>query len=77
MTQFSKDICLNFGTDKSVNLKVEKGKIVRDGASLVMNNLTIKSVKESDTYKYLRIDENISYHGPISEQEYFTRTRKI
>ena len=67
---------MNFGTDKSVNLKVEKGKIVRD-ASVAMNNLTIKSVKESDTYKYLRIDENISYHGPISEQEYFTRTRKI
>ena len=67
---------MNFGTDKSVNLKVEKGKIVRD-ASVAMNNLTIKSVKESDTYKYLRIDENISYHGPISEEEYFTRTRKI
>ena len=67
---------MNFGTDKSVNLKVEKGKIVRD-ASVAMNNLTIKSVKESDTYKYLRIDENISYHGPIREEEYFTRTRKI
>ena len=67
---------MNFGTDKSVNLKVEKGKIVRD-ASVAINNLTIKSVKESDTYKYLRIDENISYHGPIREEEYFTRTRKI
>ena len=46
-----------------------------------MNNLTIKSVKEGDTYKYLGIDENISYHGSINKErvskEYFTRTRKI
>ena len=46
-----------------------------------MNNLTIKPVKEGDTYKYLGIDENISYHGPINKErvskEYFTRTRKV
>ena len=41
----------------------------------------LKSVKEGDTYKYLGIDENISYHEPINKgrvsKEYFTRTRKI
>ena len=81
VTQFSKDICMDFGTDKCAYLKIVKGTIVSDAEPLEMNNLTIKSVKEGDTYKYLRIDENISYHGPINKErvskEYFTRTRKI
>ena len=81
VTQFSKDVCMNFGTDKCTYLKIVKGTIVSDAEPLVMNNLTIKSVKEGDTYKYLGIDENINYHGPINKErdskEYFTRTRKI
>ena len=81
VTQSSKDICMDFGTNKCEYLKIVKGMIVSDGEPLVMNNLTIKPVKEGDTYKYLEIDENISYHGPINKErvskEYFTRTRKI
>ena len=61
-------------------LKLVKGMIFSDGEPLVMNNLTIKPVKEGDIYKYLGIDENMSYHGPINKErvskEYFTRTRK-
>ena len=60
VTQFSKDICMDFGTDKCAYLKIVKGTIVSDAKPLVMNNLIIKSVKEGDTYKYLGIDENIS-----------------
>ena len=72
---------MDFGTDKCAFLKTEKGTIVSDAEPLIMNNLTIKSVKEGDTYKYLEIDENISYHGPINKErvskEYFTQARKI
>ena len=72
---------MDFGTDKCAYLKIEKGTIVSDAEPLIMNNLTIKSVKEGDTYKYLGIDENISYHGPINKErvskEYFTQARKI
>ena len=61
-------------------LKFEKGTIVSDGDSLVMNNLIRKPIK-GDTYKYLGTDDNISYHGPINKErvskEYFTRTKKI
>ena len=81
VTKFSKDICMDFRTDKCAYLNIVKGMMVSDGEPLVMNNLTIKPVKEGDTYKYLGIDENISYHGPINKErvskEYFTRTRKI
>ena len=81
VTQFSKDLCMDFGTDKCAYLKIEKGTIISDAKPLLMNSLTIKSVKEDDTYKYLGIDGNISYHRPINKErvskEYFTRTRKI
>ena len=45
VTQFSKDICMDFGTNKCPYLKIVKGMIVSDGEPLVMNNLTIKTVK--------------------------------
>ena len=55
--------------------------IAGDGEPLVVNNLTIKPFKQGDTYKYLGIDENISYHGQINKErvskEYFTWTRQI
>ena len=37
---------MDFGTDKCVCLKIEKGAIVRGGAPLVMNNLTINLLKK-------------------------------
>ena len=68
MTQFSKDIYIDFRTDKCAYLKIEKGAIVTDGEPLVtLNNLTIKPIEEGDTYKYLGIDKSISYHGPINK----------
>ena len=77
VTPFSKDICMDFGTDKCVYLKIEKGTIVRDPDPLAMNNPAIKSVKEGNTYKYLGVDENISYHGPRVSKGYFIQTKKI
>ena len=56
---------MDFGTNKCAYLKIV---IVSDGEPLVMNNLTIKPVKKGDTYKYLGIKENISYHGPINKE---------
>ena len=65
---------MDFGNDKCAYLKIEKGTIVSDGEPLFMNNLTIKSglikIKQGDTYKYLGIDENISYHGPINKESF-------
>ena len=68
VTQFSNDICMDFGTNKCAYLKNVKGMIVSSGEPLVMNNLTIKPVKEGNTYKYSEIDEHIIYHGPINKE---------
>ena len=46
-----------------------------------MNDLTIKPILSGDNYRYLGIDENIAYSGPINKtcvlKEYINRTRKI
>ena len=46
-----------------------------------MNGLTIKPIEEGDNYKYLGIDENTSYNGPINKgrvtKKYINRIRKI
>ena len=46
-----------------------------------INGLTIKLIEEGDNYKYLGIDENISYNGPMNKErvtkEYINRIRKI
>ena len=39
VTRFSKDVCMNFKTDKCAYLKIVKGMIVSDGEPLVMNTL--------------------------------------
>ena len=39
VTRFSKDVCMNFKTDKCAYLKIVKGMTVSDGEPLVMNTL--------------------------------------
>ena len=46
-----------------------------------MNNHFIKPIKDGNTYKYLGIDENISYVGTVNKErvtkENYTRVKKI
>ena len=46
-----------------------------------LSTFNIKPIKDSDTYKYLGIDENISYVGTINKErvmkEYLARVKKI
>ena len=46
-----------------------------------MSNLFIKLFKDGDTYKYLGINENISYVGAFNKEkvtkQYYTRVKKI
>ena len=45
-----------------------------------MNKLNIKPIKDSDTYKYLGIDQNVSYLGTVNKESvmklYLTRVKK-
>ena len=49
--------------------------------SLNINHLTIQPVTDGDSYKYLGIDENITYNGPLNKEnvskEYLNRVQKM
>jgi hypothetical protein len=81
ITTFSRDIGMSFGEDKCAYLQIEKGKLITSQDPIVINQLTIQPIAEGDCYRYLGIDENISYNGPINKErvtkEYLNRVRKI
>ena len=45
-----------------------------------MSKLNIKPIKDSDTYKYLGTDQNVSYVGTVNKESvmklYLTRVKK-
>ena len=81
VTTFSKDTGMTFGDDKCAYQQIQNGKLLQCTKNLEINQLSIKPMKEGDTYKYLGIDENISYIGPINKRritkEYYHRIKKI
>ena len=72
---------MNFGEEKGAYMRIEKEKVLDNSNPIVMNNLTIKPILSGDNYRYLGIDENIAYSGPINKthvlKEYLNRTCKI
>ena len=81
MTAFSKDTGITFGEGKCAYQQVENGKLIKNTEDLKINNLNINPIKDKGTYKYLGIDENISYVGTVKKErvmtEYITRVKKI
>ena len=81
VTTFSKDTGMTFGEDKCAYQQVENKKLIKNTEGLKMSNLHIKPIKDGDTYKYLGIDENISYVGTVNKErvmkEYLAREKKI
>ena len=66
VTTFSKDTGITFGDNKCAYQEIQNGKLLQCKSNLEINQLSIKAMKEGDTFKYLGIDENISYVGPIN-----------
>ena len=81
VTQFSKDIGMEFGEDKCGYVYIEKGKRKSQGKAITMNGINIKELEEGASYKYLGQDESIGYEGKLNkervEREYYRRVRKI
>ena len=72
---------MKFGEDKCAYLQIKRVKIVQNEELIFSNQLTIKLVKEGDCYRYLGVDENIEFVGPINKdgilKEYTNRVWKI
>ena len=78
LTTFSKDICMKFGEDKCAFIHIGQG-ITKKSSPLNINHLTIQSVADGDSYKYLGTDENITYNSPLNKEkvskEYLNRAQ--
>ena len=68
VTQFLKDIGMKFGESKCAYLQIEGRRIKVNSENLKINNLNIQQVKEGESYKYLRTDENISFDSKKKKQ---------
>ena len=67
VTKFSNDISKKFGQDKCGYIKTEKGKNTIS-TPIEINGLTIKSIQEGKSYRYLGQDENIAYEGTTEKE---------
>ena len=81
VTTFSQDIGMKFGESKCAYLMIERGKQKCTTEKLEMNGTKIQSIKKDVTYKYLGVDENVSYNGSLNkdriQSEYLKRVRKL
>ena len=81
ITKFSQSIGMKFGMDKCAYINIERGHRKSLGKSIVLNGIDIRELQEGETYKYLGLDEDISYKGHLNKtrliKEYFSRVRKI
>ena len=81
LTTFSKDINMLFELDKCAYINIERGQHKSLGESLVVSNVVIKELEDSDTYKYLGQDESVSYDGPLNKdrvtREYLKHVKRV
>ena len=81
VTHASKDIGMKFGESKCAYCQIERGRIKVNSGNINIKNLNIQQVNKGESYKYLGIDENISFDGTTNKErvltEYFKRVRKI
>ena len=78
---FSKDIGMEFGTEKCAMLTMEKGKIVKSVGIELPDGKVIKSLQEGESYKYLGIldaDKFLEEKMKLNvSKEYIRRIRRV
>ena len=81
ITEFTRDIGMEFGADKCAYMNVIRGVRTPLKEKIFMNGLELNELEDGDSYKYLGQDENIQYDGKLNKErvvaEYFRRVRKI
>ena len=72
---------MKFGESKCAHMVIKRGEVIEQVEPIVMNGVTIKPMKTNECYKYLALDENISYVSPVNKdrvtKEYTKRKKKI
>ena len=81
VTCYTEDVGMKFGESKCAYNIIVRGKRKHQGENLKVRTLTVKELPEGDNYKYLGLDENIGFDGPLNKarvkKEYKRRIRKI
>ena len=65
--KFSKDIGMTFGLAKCAYIYIERGKRKSLGKKIDINGIEISELEEGDMYKYLGVDEDIGFAGPLNK----------
>ena len=67
---------MKFRKSKCTYLQIERGRIKVNSENIKINNLNIQQVKEGELYKYLWINENISFDGTTNKETVLTEYSK-
>ena len=81
MRIFSEDIGMVFGIQKCAMVKLIRGQIVESSGIALPNGAEIRSLEQSEEYKYLGIlqsdDTKNKEMKQTTKKEYFRRVRKV
>ena len=79
--KFSRDIGMEFGTEKCATIEIKKGKVTRGGVIALLDGVEIQSLKTQEFYKYLGMGEKNGINDRVMKEkvkkEYFSRMKKI
>ena len=67
ITTFTKDINMQFGSNKCAYIYIERGKQVSLGQKFIINNIELNQLENGDCYKYLGQDEDIGFNGTLNK----------
>ena len=79
--KFSRDIGMEFGTEKCATIEMKKGKVTRGGDIALLDGIGIQSLKTQEFYKYLGMDEKNGINDRVMKEkvkrEYFSHVKKV
>ena len=68
ITTFTKDINMQFGSDKCAYIYIERGKQVSLGRKFSINNIELNQLEHGNCYKYLGQDEDIGFNETLNKE---------
>ena len=80
LEKFSRDIGMEFGTEKCATIEMKKGKVTR-GDIVLLDGVEIQSLKTQEFYKYLGMDKRNGINNRVMKgkvkRQYFCHMKKI
>ena len=78
---YSHDIGMSFGERKCNFVEIKRGKLVSNSQAIEIAGVKISPVQLGDTYRYLGLDECVTFNGPLNKErvtsEYLKRARRV